>query len=300
MQSLYAYALDKEMTLNDAQLKYKDGVDRSYDLFLFSLYLIARVCSFASSDEKWRREKYLPDEKDKAFKSIFSSNALAQSFIQNEFLLKRAKKKDFDNLFDADVLKSLYQDFSQLDAYESYSTKKEWEDQEHIDMFHELLRFLKKKDTFTELLEDAFPNWIDDKSLVLGAIKKTFKAFPLQEGWLRDFYPDAPTVQEFGENLFVKTASKTEELEEIIKPKLKNWNIDRLALIDKLCLEMAIVEFIHFPTIPVNVTINEYVDLSKRYSTDNSKEFINGLLDKVKGDLLDSGKIVKQGRGLQQ
>jgi N utilization substance protein B len=163
-----------------------------------------------------------------------------------------------------------------------------------------LLRFLKHKESFTDILEDAFPNWVDDKSLILGALKKTFKALPLKEGWLRDFYPDAQTVQQFGENLFIKTVSNREELKQIITPKLKNWKIDRLALIDKLCLEMAIVEFMHFPTIPVKVTINEYVDLSKRYSTDNSKEFINGLLDKVKVDLLANGKIIKQGRGLQQ
>src|SRR6056297_21975 len=300
MQSLYAYELDSDMSLADAQQKYKDGIDRSYNLFLFSLHIIGQICDFASTDEKWRKDKYLPNENDKAFKSIFSSNPLSQSLIHDEFLLKRAKQKSFEKLYDKDLLKSLYQDFSQGEEYQAYSTKDEWSDEEHMEIFHALLRFLKKKESFNDILEDAFPNWIDDKSLVLGAIKKTFKALPLKEGWLRDFYPDSETVQEFGEQLFVKAASHREEMEEIIKPKLKNWNIDRLALIDKLCLEMAIIEFIHFTTIPVKVTINEYVDLSKRYSTDNSKEFINGLLDKVKADLLDSGKIVKQGRGLQQ
>lgn len=300
MQSLYAYALDSDMSLADAQQKYKEGIDRSYDLFLFSLYCIATICEFAAVDEKWRKEKYLPDEKDKFFKGIFASNPLAQSLIRNEFLQKRIKQRSFEETLDKDLLKTLYQEFSQQDEYQTYATQSEWTEQEHMGMLHALLRFLKKRESFNDILEDAFPNWIDDKSLVLGAIKKTFKALPLQEGWLRDFYPDAETVQEFGESLFVKTASQKEEMDEIIKPKLKNWNIERLALIDRLCLEMAIIEFIHFPTIPVKVTINEYVDLSKRYSTDNSKEFINGLLDKVKADLLDRGKIVKQGRGLQQ
>lgn len=300
MQALYAYELDPEMNLSGAQKAYKEGVERSYNLFLFTLYLVTQTCEFAYADAKWRKDKYLPDESDKSFKSILASNSFSQSLHKNNFLQKRAEEHNFEQIYDKDLLKGLYQDFCQNEEYQSYAVKSDWKDEEHIQILHVLLRFLKKKDSFNEILEDTFSNWVDDKSLVLGALKKTFKALPLQDGWLRDFYPDSETIQEFGENLFLKTASKREELQDLIRPNLKNWNIERLAIVDKISLQMAIVEFIHFPTIPVKVTINEYVDLSKRYSTDKSKEFINGLLDKVKSDLLDQGVIVKQGRGLQQ
>ncbi len=300
MQALYAYELDAEMNLSGAQKAYKEGVERSFNLFLFTLHLVKETCEFAYADSKWRKDKYLPKESDKAFQSVLASNSFSQSLIKNDFLQKRAEENNFEQIYDKDLLKGLYQDFCNEEEYQAYSVKSDWNDEEHIQILHVLLRFLKKKDSFNEILEDTFPNWVDDKSLVLGALKKTFKALPLQEGWLRDFYPDSETIKEFGENLFLKTASKREEIDDLIKPNLKNWNIERLAIVDKISLQMAIVEFIHFPTIPVKVTINEYVDLSKRYSTDKSKEFINGLLDKVKSDLLDQGVIVKQGRGLQQ
>lgn len=300
MQSLYAYSLDDEMNLADAQKLYRKRVDRSYDLFLFSLHVIMQICRYAEKDEKMRSEKYLPKAEDKQFKGALSQNPLTQSIIQNPFLRKRVEDGHFNEWIDEDLLKNLYKEFSQEEDYQAYAIRGEWKEEEHIEMLHSLLRFLKKKESFNEIMEDALPNWVDDKSLVLGALKKTFKTLPLEEGWLRDFYPDAEKVQEFGEELFLKVISKKEEVEAIIRPKLENWDLSRLALVDTICLQMAIVEFLYFPTIPVKVTINEYVDMSKRYSTDKSKEFINGLLDKTKNDLMERGKIVKEGRGLRQ
>jgi N utilization substance protein B len=300
MQSLYAYSLDDEMSLADAQNLYRKRVDKSYDLFLFSLHVIMQICQFAEKDEKMRSEKYLPKAEDKEFKGVLTKNPLTQSIIRDPFLRKRVEDGKFEEWIDEDLLKNLYKEFSQEEDYQSYAVRGEWKEEEHIEMLHTLLRFLKKKESFNEILEDALPNWVDDKSLVVGALKKTFKTLPLEEGWLRDFYPDAEKVQEFGEELFIKVISKKEEVEDIIRPKLENWDISRLALVDTISLQMAIVEFLYFPTIPVKVTINEYVDISKRYSTDKSKEFINGLLDKIKNDLVERGKIVKEGRGLRQ
>ena len=106
-------------------------------------------------------------------------------------------------------------------------------------------------------------------------------------------------MKEYGEDLLHKVIALDNELLEIIDPMLENWEAERVAVLDMILLKMAVCELMHFETIPTKVTINEYVDISKIYSTPKSKEFINGILDKLMKKLQDEGKINKQGRGLK-
>jgi N utilization substance protein B len=147
-------------------------------------------------------------------------------------------------------------------------------------------------------MEDKFENWIHDKSLVVGAIKKTIKALPATPNFYEDHLPDDETVKEFGEELLHKVLFFDEELLELVKPALKNWDLNRVAVIDLILIKMALCEMLYFPTIPVKVTINEFIDISKIYSTPKSKDFINGILDRLMKKLTEEGKIVKEGRGL--
>ena len=153
-------------------------------------------------------------------------------------------------------------------------------------------------ESFNDLIEDHYPLWQDDKSLVLGAVKKTLKALPTDERFFDEYLPSDETVKDFGEKLLSKVTTNNDKLLEIIEPTLKNWDVERVAIIDMILLKMAICELMNFPTIPTKVTLNEFVDISKQYSTDKSKDFINGILDRLMKQLHDSGKIVKEGRGL--
>lgn len=298
MQAIYAYSQDKGMDLQGAQDMYKQRIDESFDLYLFSLHFIMVVASFAEEDEHQRAEKYLPSEKDKAFRPIIYTNDVIQSVINNKYLKEQAKEKQYSRKYDKDLAKQLYKEFAKTEEYIAYSTKPNHSDEDHIEILHDLLRLLKSHETFNEVMEDAYVNWVDDKSLVVGTLKKTFKSLPIEGEYFEKHYPAKDTVKEFGEELFLKVQSKEDELVEIIKPTLDNWDIERLAMVDMICLKMAIAELLYFPTIPVKVTINEYVEVVKNYSTDKSKEFINGILDKVMKDLKKEGRINKHGRGL--
>ena len=152
---------------------------------------------------------------------------------------------------------------------------------------------------YNEVIGDAYLNWVDDKSLVIGAVKKVLKALPV-EGvtFLDEYYPDDETIKEYGETLLNRTFKGDEALLGIIKPILTNWDHERLALIDMILLKMAACEMLEFPTIPAKVTLNEYVEVAKLYSTDKSKEFVNGVLDNLMKQLEDEGKLKKEGRGL--
>ncbi|MEN9610350.1 MAG: hypothetical protein RLZZ628_1164, partial [Bacteroidota bacterium] len=169
---------------------------------------------------------------------------------------------------------------------------------EHSPILLELYRFLCGNETFNEVMEDHFPAWIDDKTLFVGATKKLLKALPKVDELVSDYEEEDMLTLKFGEQLLVKTVKKDAEILEYIKPMLQNWDADRVAVIDMILLKMATSELIDFPTIPTKVTLNEYVDLSKVYSTDKSKEFVNGILDKLLKKLKEEGKVSKEGRGL--
>jgi len=134
--------------------------------------------------------------------------------------------------------------------------------------------------------------------LVAGAMKKTLKATPVSGDFFREHEPSDATVLEFGEELLKKTCEEDLSLFKEIEPTLRNWDAERVAILDMVMLKMALCELLHFPTIPTKVTINEFVEISKVYSTEKSREFINGILDRLMKELSDQGRIVKEGRGL--
>jgi N utilization substance protein B len=117
----------------------------------------------------------------------------------------------------------------------------------------------------------------------------------LEKGNLKDKFKE---LTQFGIDLFNETISNKKEHYKIIEPKLKNWETDRLAIIDVILIRMAVSEFLYFPSIPVKVTINEYLDIAKEYSTPKSKDFINGVLDSLMREMKTNGQLNKTGRGL--
>ena len=148
-------------------------------------------------------------------------------------------------------------------------------------------------------MEDQYSNWLDDKSLIVGSVKKTIRSLPGEEVFYEAYRPTADTIEEFGQELLHSVYYDDEELLEMISPVLNNWDADRVAILDMVILKMAISELTSFPTIPTKVTLNEFVEISKLYSTDKSKDFINGILDRLLKQLIKDGKISKEGRGLQ-
>ena len=152
---------------------------------------------------------------------------------------------------------------------------------------------------FNETIEDHYVSWDDDESLVVGAMKKIIKSLDQDEyDFLKDYIPDDETVKEFGETLLIATVKNDKSLVELITPFLENWELERVAAIDLIMLKMAVTEILRIESIPTKVTLNEYVEISKIYSTEKSKEFINGILDRIINKLNNENKIIKTGRGL--
>jgi N utilization substance protein B len=297
MQLLYAQSRDAELTKAELLRRYDEGIEQSFELLLFTIYLIINITYESVEHEEKKRAKYIQSEDDKAFSAKLYNNSLVQSLAENSDLDDDFHRFKFRQKTDSDFFKKIYLEFSKTDEYVAY-IKAEDDIEVHRNALLDLFRFLRKNDYFTDVLEAQYTNWMDDKSLVIGTIKKIIKELPQQGKFYEVHFPDKETAQDYGRVLLEQVGDNEPYLLSVIEPSLKNWDADRLAIIDMILLKMAITEFIQFPTIPTKVTLNEYVEVSKQYSTAKSKDFINGILDKLMRTLEAEGKINKEGRGL--
>lgn len=298
MQMLYAVNRDQDIKLSETKRQYWNKIGQSKELLLFALYNIIQVSKASIDDEEKRKNKYLPSEEDKVFSSILFHNDSIQKLVKQKDLQAQFKKLHFAEKIDKDIINKIYVEFSKEDAYKAYvASDHSGEETEKILL--ELFKFCRASENFIETLEDQYVNWEDDKSIIIGTIKKVLKALRVENTIdLSTYDPDDETIKDFGENLLIRTFEEDDALLEQIKPVLNNWDSDRVAIIDLIFLKMALCELVHFETIPTKVTLNEYVELAKLYSTPKSKEFINGILDTLVAELSKSKVISKSGRGL--
>ncbi len=297
---LYAMNRDKKLKVGDALLRYKESVGHSYDIYLFNLLLFIRIAGYSKKVASIKGSKLLPTEEDKRFTAKLGENDLIRSLSENLKLHAAFRNKDLLKLIDEDDVRHLYTDFSKTEEYKDYIQDSSNGLRTHKSILLSLFKFCVGAEHFEELVDDHFPNWVDDKSLVVGAMKKTIKALPADERFYEEYYPLPETTRDFGEVLLRGVVEKDTEIIDLVKPTLKNWDIDRVAVIDMILLKMAIFELTGFPSIPTKVTLNEFVEISKLYSTEKSKDFINGILDRLMKQLSKDGKIVKKGRGLKE
>ena len=230
----------------------------------------------------------------------FVSNHLIQKLKKFKPLEHEKSKKNVG--WDEDTLRTWYKEFIRpSDVYQTYDniSKPDFEsDHEFVLGLYKSLIF--KHDLASDYFESIDLGWAENKTILKSMVLKTIKSLETEE--------DEPSLMELSKNweedldflkkLYDASIDNENEYQEMINEKSKNWEIERLALTDRIILEMAVAEMINFPSIPVKVTINEYIELSKQYSTPKSKQYVNGLLDVLSVDLQKEGLIKKSGRGL--
>ena len=300
MQMLYTMSQDKELQFDEVLRQFRKNFESSYELYLFNVLQLIKVAEYSRKDAAQRAAKHLPTTEDKQFISKLYDNPLLQSLVNNEGLNDLFKKSKLEEDIDDDLVFRLYKEFSKKEEYQTYCKKESTDDGDHKAILLVLSKSILNNESFTEELEDAFISWLDDKSLVIGALKKTITGLPVTDDFYVGYKPTSETTVDFGEVLLTKVHKEDKELLEVIEPTLKNWDADRVAIIDMVLLKMALCELISFPSIPTKVTLNEFVEISKQYSTDKSKDFINGILDRLMKQLNKDGRIEKEGRGLKE
>nr|HPH88704.1 transcription antitermination factor NusB [Chitinophagales bacterium] len=213
------------------------------------------------------------------------------------------KNASIASLLDDDNIRQLYKKLTESEAYVDYLTNgTEFNVEADKSIITFLLNNLILEDeNFTTNMEELFTNWMDDAEFVVEAVHEVIQKsknelkLHLEKGNLKDKFKE---LTQFGIDLFNETINNKKAHYKLIEPKLKNWETDRLAIIDVILIRMAVSEFLYFPSIPVKVTINEYLDIAKEYSTPKSKDFINGVLDSLMRDMKTNDQLNKTGRGL--
>lgn len=292
MQALYSQSRDKELKDEDIIKFYHDSINETVELFLLNLYLIIEMAKVSVEDEAKRISKYLPTEDDKLFKSTLYHNDIIQGVSNNKDLKRRFDLLKFSNTVDKDLIRQLYKGFSDTEAYIEY-----WHNRtghkDDMEILLEMYRFLRSNELFVEMVDDRYYQWTSEKSVVIGSVKKIIKRDSFEDDFIQSFYPTSDTVTDLGEVLLKNCLKIDDDIEKYVIPNLIKWDKERIAVVDMIFIKMCLAEVMYFETIPCNVALNEYLELSKEYSTDKSREFINGIMDKVIKDLQEMGVIYK-------
>lgn len=299
MQLLYARRQDQALGDDGARQAFASMIEESYAALLFDLATFCRILREARDEQRRRGKRLRPSDEDKAFRPRLFDNPRALALAGAPELEHAAQRHGFADLTDEERIRGFYNTAADTDAARELATA-EGEPDPTLEL-RALLRAhkaLMDSEDYDDYLEDRFARWGEDKSLVVGAAKKIIKALPQSASVLSTYRPDDATVVDFGETLLTYVLGHDAELMAHIEPVLQNWDAERLATLDLVLLKMALGELLVFPRIPPKVTLNEYVELAKTYSTERSREFVNGVLDRLLHTLRDAGLIVKEGRGL--
>ncbi|MEM8584941.1 MAG: transcription antitermination protein NusB [Bacteroidota bacterium] len=294
MQVLYANQHPDGLSLSDSRKAFKELVDRSHGLLLQHLLIVQRTAEYAKQDEARRGAKHLPTEADKVFTAKLATNPIVSSLSTDQELRRLYDKYRVGKTVDAEQVRKLYRSFLKTDTYIQYLAEEQADNQAHITILLALYKWLQSQELFKTMVEDHFPLYEENKSLTIGALKKIIKALPAKEDTFSVLSSHVEAIEDFGKPLLQYVIEADEQLLVRIKPVLQNWDSERVAKIDMILIKMALGEFLRFSKIPTSVSLNEYLEISKSYSTDKSKEFINGVLDKLLKRLQSDGLVTKE------
>lgn len=301
MQSLYAFHSSPDQTLNLAEKELFYSINKSYDLYHWLLQLLIEVHAYAAERLEIKKQKNLPTAEDLNPNNKFIENLIIGKIIVNASLQSYIDKHKLSWFDHPELIKKLYTELIESVFYKEYMANRERSiksDRDIVDYFYS--NIVAQSEDIYQLLEEKSIYWNDDLEFVASMIIKTIRKFKDTTGsnkTLMPLFKDEDDI-EFTKKLFRKAILDSTEHREIIKKHLRNWDIERVAFIDVIIMEMALCEFLNFNSIPTKVSLNEYIDLAKFYSTSKSKTFINGILDKILKSLKDEGRVSKIGRGL--
>ena len=231
--------------------------------------------------------------------SGLQKNGIIQLLKQDAIFNQEITKRSITWVNDQDIVNELIVTISKDATLKDYKPKAEDEEGEIKTVLYILKTILFKNPAFHDFFEGKLLHWQEDKAAVKDLVEDTLKDFWQTKSFkLRSVSKNWDDDKVFMKELYLNTIEKDRYLEELITPKLKNWDISRLTVTDSIIMKMCIEEMIHFFNIPVKVSLNEYIELSKKYSTPKSKTLINGVIDNLSEDLIKSGIIKKSGRGL--
>lgn len=296
VQIIYAYYQNGGKNLETAEKELFYSLAKAYDLYNYLLLLMVEVTKYADRKQASAKNRLSPTQDDLNPNSKFVNNKFIAQLSENKQLLDfvNNQKKTWDN--EPEYIKQLFEKIENSDIYKEYmeSDLSSYEDDK------DLWRKLYKKIIFTDadldqVLEDQSLYWNDDKEIVDTFVLKTIKRFEEKKGGKQELLPEFKDEEdkEFASRLFRRAILNADYYRHLVAEGTRNWDIDRIAFMDMLIMQIALAEILSFPNIPINVSLNEYVEIAKLYSTGKSGGFINGTLDGIVNQLKKDNKLTK-------
>jgi len=302
MQTIYAFKGGESDDFSKDQKFLLYSIDNMYNLYLLLMALLIEVHKKSERHLDNTQKKHLATQEEKDPNKKLVKNEVLIALRENQELLETIKQYKITNWqLDDEYVDIIFKDILSSDIFAEYMqtrTSNYNEDKNFVvDVFKEIIAPNEK---LYEYIEDKNLTWLDDLPIVNTTILKLLKQVKTSSAethFTPSLYKDIED-KEFAIDLFKKTILNQSKLNEAIKEKTQNWDSERITAIDKILLKMAICEFNNFTSIPVKVTINEYLEIAKEYSTPKSSIFINGILDKLVKQYQEEGTLNKIGRGL--
>lgn len=300
LMAFYAFNRREDNDLVNAEKELMLSIERTYDLYHYLMLLILDLADIASEKIDQARQKRIPAPEDLNPKRRFIDNPVIDQIRNNEAFKDYISHRKL-SWVNSHIPRLLYNKLLKWDVYREYISSEENNYQEDKKFIVNLITvfFLQSEDLQANLEEQSI-YWNDDMEYVAAMLEKTLRKFKSGSDSKLQLMPlfKNEEDEEFVKILFRKAILNQETVSGLIDNNTTNWEIERIALMDILVMQLAITEILEFPEIPVRVSLNEYIEIAKFYCTSKSSTFVNGILDKIVKELRDSGKLKKSGRGL--
>ena len=304
MQTLYGFFQSEDADLVKEEKNLLLSIDRIYDLYLYYLCLPVELAHIAEIQMEEARNKVMPTEDDLNPNRKFVDSYLIKALENNTELKKLLENRKISWSAENELLHKLWKKIKNSESYQRFLHNGDDHPAAHRKFMEKLYNeFVVDNDDLYSIFQEKSIYWdYEDNDFGVQMAMRYFSKIKSEENYrsIPPKYKDPEDDAEFVKNLFRKSIKHDKEISELIEGKTQNWEVDRIAIIDVLLMKMAIVEFLHFSSIPVKVSLNEYIEISKLFSTPKSKVFINGVLDKLLAEFNEKKLIKKKGRGLMQ
>lgn len=296
IQIIYAYYQNGSKNLDTAEKELFFSLSKAYDLYNFLLLLMVEVTKYANKRLEAAKNKLAPSKEDLTPNTKFVDNQFIAQLEVNKQLLDFAnnQKKTWEN--EPEFIKSLFEQIANSDIYKEYMAAETSSYDEDREFWRKIYKNIIFNNTaLDEVLEEQSLYWNDDKEIVDTFVLKTIKRFDPQNGAKQELLPEFKDEEDrdFARRLFRRAILNADYYRHLISSNIRNWDLDRVAFMDVIIMQIALAEILSFPNIPVSVSLNEYVDIAKLYSTPKSGGFINGTLDGIVNQLKKENKLIK-------
>jgi N utilization substance protein B len=296
VQIIYAYYKNSGKTLKATEDEVFFSLSKAYALYNYMLLLIVGITHYAADRISFLSMKIRPTESDRNPNLKFVNNRFALQLENNEQLKKFAEKSKLNWVENSDLLRRMLDKIEESDIYKEYMAAETSSYEEDKELWRKLYKaFVFDNEELDSLLEEQSLYWNDDKSIVDSFVLKTIKRFEEKNGAAQQLLPEYKDVadMEFARKLFRNAIGNAEHYREMMSSSSKNWDMSRLAFMDVVIMQVALAEIMTFDDVPLSVTLNEYVEIAKHYSTVKSGSFVNGMLDTITKKLRQENKINK-------